>query len=200
MNLLLRPMIEPEDFEAMPETDHCELVDGYIKEKEMGAESSSIQVLLSHLLIGHVMAGKLGWMFDSEMGFICFPHRPRLVRKPDVSFVRNGRFPRNRPPRGYARLVPDFAAEVVSPNDTYSDIEDKINDYLTVGVPLVWVVNPACRTVYTYTPDGAVHRLTADQELTGEPVFPGFRVKVADLFPEPLPLEPDSEAPPDLPA
>ena len=62
-------------------------------------------------------------------------------------------------------------------------------------LPLIWIVNPDRRTVHMYTPDGTIRRLTAEQELTGEPLFPAFRVRVADLFPEPLP-EPTPEATP----
>ena len=51
-------------------------------------------------------------------GYQCFPHDPGLVRKPDVSFVRYGRFPGGVLPEGWAKIPPDLAVEVVSPNDT----------------------------------------------------------------------------------
>ncbi|MFY7953628.1 MAG: Uma2 family endonuclease [Armatimonadaceae bacterium] len=195
MNMLLRPNLTAEEFEEMPDTDGAELIDGIPLEREMGSESSFVggRVLI---LLAAAGVGRHGMLFPADQGFICFPHRPRLVRKPDVSFVRNGRFPNDRPPRGFARLVPDLAVEVISPNDTYYEVEDRLNDYLLVGVPLVWIVNPDRRTVHTYTPDGTIRRLTAEQELTGEPLFPDFRVRVADLFPEPLPEPPPEATPP----
>ena len=194
MNMLLRPHLTAEEFEEMPDTDGAELIDGIPQEREMGSESSFVGgKVMEHLILAG--ASRNGALFPADQGYICFPHRPRLVRKPDVSFVRNGRFPNGRPPRGFARLVPDFVAEVVSPNDTYYEVEDRLNDYLLVQVPLVWIVNPDRRTVHVYTPDGTIRRLTAEQELTAAPLFPGSRVRVADLFPEPLP-EPPSDAPP----
>ncbi len=189
MIVSLRTNLTPEVFELMSEAEGAELIDGDIKEIDVGNESSFVGGrVFQHLLESG--ATQSGLLFPADTGYICFPHRPRLVRKPDVSFVRTGRLPNNRPPRGFARLVPDLAVEVISPNDTYYEVEDKLNDYLLVGVPLVWVVNPDRRTVHTYTPDGGIRRFTADQELTGEPLFPSFRVRVADLFPEPLPDQP----------
>lgn len=185
----------PDEFERMPGVKDCELIDGVVVEKVGGGERGYINAQLLFAVGRYVELRRLGMVVGGRAGYICFPHRPRLVRKPDVSFVRNGRFPNDRPPRGFARLVPDLAVEVISPNDTYYEVEDKLNDYLLVGVPLIWIVNPDRRTVHVYTPDGAIRRLTAEQELTGEPLFPDFRVKVADLFPEPLP-EPAPEATP----
>ncbi|HET6572519.1 MAG TPA: Uma2 family endonuclease [Fimbriiglobus sp.] len=187
MNVLHRPLITPDEFEQMSGMDGFELVDGEPKEKGMGLESSWVQSQIGHLLRQWVSGGSHGWVFESEAGYICFPHRPKLVRKPDASFVRHGRFPDNQLPRGYGRLVPDLAVEVVSPNDEYREVEDKVNDYLLVAVPMVWVVNPPCRSVYVYLATGVIRRLTANDELIGDPILPGFHVRVADLFPPPAP-------------
>jgi hypothetical protein len=46
------------------------------------------------------------------------------------------------------------------------------------------------RTVYVYQIDGSVRRLQESQDLTGEPVLPGFRCRVGDMFPPAAPAEP----------
>jgi Uma2 family endonuclease len=86
-------------------------------------------------------------------------------------------------PKGWAKIVPDLAVEVVSPNDLAEDLEEKIVDYEKVGVPLVWVMNPRSRTVMVYRGDGSVSRLHEDDELSGEDVIPGFRCPVRDILP-----------------
>jgi Uma2 family endonuclease len=43
--------------------------------------------------------------------------------------------------------VPQLVVEVLSPNDTLDEINEKIDTYLTAGVPLVWIVEPRRRTV-----------------------------------------------------
>jgi len=193
------PPLTPEQFESLSGMKGWELIDGTPKEKSVGTENGMIQIRIGRLLAAHVDDNRLGYVMADDAGYRCFPHRPRLVRKPDLSFVRTGRFPNDRPPRGYAKLVPDLCVEVVSPNDLYEEVDDKVNDYLLVNVPMIWVVNAALRTVLVYLADGTIRRYTADQELPGEPVLPGLVIRVADLFP-PLPPATVAVLPLDAPA
>ena len=65
------------------------------------------------------------------------PPRPGLVRRPDVSFVKKGRLPGDVAPKGWVKIPPDLAVEVVSPNDSVEElIEEKLADYRKAGVPL----------------------------------------------------------------
>jgi Uma2 family endonuclease len=64
-------------------------------------------------------------------------------------------------------------------------MERALSAYLTVGVPLVWVVNPLSRIVYVYRSDGSIVGLREQQEISGEDVVPGFRCRVAEFFPVP---------------
>jgi len=50
------------------------------------------------------------------------------------------------------------------------------------GTPLVWVLDPEQRTVTVYRSLTDVRTLGPEDELTGEEVIPGFRVRVAELF------------------
>lgn len=93
--------------------------------------------------------------------------------------------PANKQPEGHCRIVPDLVAEVVSPNDYYSDVEEKAKEYLGAGVCLVWVIDPRTKTVRVHRQDGSETRLGASDELLGEEVIPGFRCRVGDLFLDP---------------
>src|SRR5205807_2989929 len=157
--------------------------DGHLKEMNVGWEAGSVGVSLATKLMTFTHPQRMGWVGSGgDCGFVCFPHRPRLVRKPDVSFVRRGRFPGDRPPIGHAHIAPDLAVEVVSPNDLAEEIEEKVQDYLMAGVPLVWVCYPGIRTIHVFRVDRTTARLTDAQELDGETVLPGFRCRVGDLF------------------
>jgi Uma2 family endonuclease len=57
-----------------------------------------------------------------------------------------------------------------------------LKDYFFSGTTLVWLVDPRRRTIQISTAPDASTVLTEDQELSGEPVLPGFRVPVARLF------------------
>src|SRR5207237_4696280 len=135
----------------------------------------------------------LGWAFPADNGYQCFPHEPGLVRKPDVSFVRYGRFPGGVLPKGWAKIPPDLAVEVISPRDTAYELDEKLEDYRKVGVPLVWVINPNSRTVRIHRGDDPVIYLHEDDELSGEDIIPGFRCPVREILP---PREPHAEAQP----
>jgi Uma2 family endonuclease len=78
--------------------------------------------------------------------------------------------------------VPILAVEILSPNDTLDEINDKIDEYLAVGVPLVWIIDPRRRTVTIHRPGQEPEFVNVRQELSGEPHLPGFRVPVAELF------------------
>lgn len=78
--------------------------------------------------------------------------------------------------------APTLAVEILSPSNTQEEVTDKVREYLESGVALVWVVDPVFQTVQVYRPDGRPALFNADQELTGEPHLPGFRVPVARLF------------------
>lgn len=70
----------------------------------------------------------------------------------------------------------------MSPNDSATYLEAKVQDYLSHGTRLVWVVYPQTRTVIVHRPDGSAQMLGDDDELSGEDVVPGFTLRVGELF------------------
>jgi Uma2 family endonuclease len=78
--------------------------------------------------------------------------------------------------------VPTLAVEILSPNDTVEEINEKVAVYRRARVPLVWVIDPYNRTVTVFRLDGEPELFNVRQELSGEPYLPGFRVPVARLF------------------
>jgi Uma2 family endonuclease len=160
-----------------------EFVDGRVQEKAMGLEASWVQGNLQARLAVWSGFGRLGFVCDSEGLYHCFPHSPEQVRRPDVSFIRRGRLPGDILPKGACPIPPDFLAEVVSPNEKATDLLAKVRDFRRVGVPLIWVISPDHRTVTVYCDGREDGERTAADELVGDPVLPGFRLPVADLFP-----------------
>src|SRR5262249_19337064 len=78
--------------------------------------------------------------------------------------------------------VPVVAVEILSPSDTVEDIDEKIDEYLAVGVAQVWLVDTHFRTVQVFRPGAAPQLVNEQQELSGEPELPGLRVPVAQFF------------------
>ena len=166
----------------MPNEVDYELVNGELVERHMGAESSWIASNLIVLMAVFYRGRVPGHLFTTDCGYQCYSDDPGKVRKPDVSFVRKGRFPKDRILKGYIRIAPDLAVEVLSPNDLADDAEAKVEEYLDAGVRLVWVISPKAETVTVYRDDRSAVKLHEADELSGENVLPGFRCKVSDLF------------------
>lgn len=172
----------PDDLLQMPDGDRYELVDGQLVEKDMGWEASEIASQLFLLLGSFVRERQLGRAVV-EGSYQCFADAPDKVRKPDVSFIRRERMPADTRPKGHNPLVPDLVVEVVSPHDSFAEVEGKVEEYLQAGVSLVWVVSPETRTVHVYRPkETASRRLHEEDELTGEDIVPGFHCTIRELF------------------
>lgn len=173
----------PHDLLTLGDDAGVEMVSGNLLEKPpMGAKANLIGSTLLTLLNIFVRTHRLGLCFGENCGYQVFDDDASRVRKPDVSFVRTGRLPNDVPPDGFMRIRPDLAVEVVSPNDFAEDIDERLHDFLRVGVPLVWVIYPRTRTALVLRPDGTARRLVGDAALDGEGVLPGFSCPLAELF------------------
>lgn len=105
---------------------------------------------------------------------------PRLM----TSVLLRERIPSTGISRTFVDGAPDLAVKIVSPGDTAAEVADKVRDYLTHGVRLVWVVEPKTQTVTVYRPNGTAQLLqaAAGHTVDGETVIPGFAVSVQELF------------------
>ena len=173
----------PEDLLAMD--GPFELVDGQLLEKHMGFDSGDTAVIVSSTLFTFTRAAGLGKVV-SEVTFQCFPRKPAQVRRPDVAFVAAVRLP-GVPGTGHVPIRPDLVVEVTSPEEKVTDLDGKLADYQSAGVPLVWVFNPELRIIRVYRPDGSSRLLTESDTLDGGDVLPGFAAVVRDLLPTATP-------------
>lgn len=142
-----------------------------------GTAASNLHVMLAV----HVRANGLGRVFGDGLGYelIRLPH---TVRVPDLSFVRGDRLPRGGIGPGLLKLAPDLAVEVLSPSETASSVEEKLDDYASAGTPLTWVVDPVRRTVMVVASSAPVRWLREGDALDGGEVVVGFSCAVADIF------------------
>lgn len=178
--------LTPEDLDRMPDNVAFELVNGTLVERNMGLESSKIAGRILGFLFLFLRTRPLGELFMSDAGFQCFADDPNKVLRPDVSFVRAGRLPGNKAPKGWGRIAPDLVVEVISPNDIADEVEEKVSEWLGAGAAMVWVVYPGTRTVRIHRPRssslGRVSDLTDADVLSGEEVLPGFTCSIREIF------------------
>jgi len=166
----------------LPEGVNYELVDGILVERNTGGTSSWVAMRIGFLLSLYLEKTKNGLVFGPDAGYVCFPGAPDKVRRPDVSFIRNGRLPGDQTPEGNINIAPDLAIEVLSPNDLAYDIERKVEEYFKAGVKEVWVVSPDTRTVRVQKLDGKGMVLRVNDSIGGGDLLPGFSCAVKDFF------------------
>jgi Uma2 family endonuclease len=160
-----------------------ELVDGQLEEVNVSNLSVVVGASLLVRLTVFCKEHTLGEVLGADSYYQCFPQGIRKARKPDVSFISHPRLPADWLEAGFFTIAPDLVVEVLSTNDTAYEVDRKITDYLSVGVRLIWEVNPVERTVMVHRLDGTVQKLHDQDPLRGENVIPGFQCKVADFLP-----------------
>ncbi len=159
-----------------------ELVEGELRQMSpAGYDHGKIAARLTAVLGRYVEGHELGDVCAAETGFK-LKSDPDTVRAPDVAFISRARVAEVSDVRGYGHGAPDLAVEVVSPNDKVSEVEEKVAEWLTAGVKLVWVVSPKLHTVTIYRSRTDITVLTENDTLDGEQVVPGFRYPLAKLF------------------
>jgi Uma2 family endonuclease len=83
---------------------------------------------------------------------------------------------------GYAELAPDWVAEILSPGDRPGEVLEKVGQWLSAGVRLVWVLDPLRRRMWVYRADGTVSIVKREEALDGEDVFPDCRCPLGDIL------------------
>ena len=176
-------MTAEELFELPDDGWRYELVAGeLVRMTPTGAEHGTVTACLSYVLREYVLRHGTGTCCGAETGFI-LRRAPDVVRAPDAAFVSRERIPKTGIPTSYWPFAPDLAVEVPSPSDRFADIEMKIAEYFSAGTRLVWVVEPATRTVRVYRSPRDVQVVGEEGELNGGEVLPAFRCAVRRLFP-----------------
>jgi Uma2 family endonuclease len=108
-------------------------------------------------------------------------------RVPDVAFVSRERINAHEAahpdPNDPWWLAPDLAVEVISPTDQYEGLLQKVADYLSYGVRMVWAINPMTRTITIHTSENPLGRTLREGDiLDAALLIEGWSMPVVDLF------------------
>jgi Uma2 family endonuclease len=160
-----------------------ELVNGELRTMAAAGGRHGAIVALATVRFGTFLeTHDLGVLFGAETGFVL--HRnPDHVRAPDVAFVGYERLAGLASRNGFLACAPDLVVEVVSPGDTWTEVAEKVRDWLDHGTRVVWIVDPDTRTVEIWRADGRVDVRREADELDAEPVLPDFRCQAGDIYP-----------------
>ena len=146
-----------------------------------GAEHGRVAMTVGMLLAGHARRHGIGVAFAAETGFL-LAHDPDTVRAPDAAFVSKKRAEAVGRTTPFWPGAPDFVAEVVSPEDRFSEVEEKALMWLQAGGIAVLVLDPARHTATTYRGAGEVGVHKGQETIDLSDAVPGWRVAIAELF------------------
>lgn len=124
-----------------PDRDY---VDGEVVERNSGEFSHSRSQYLIGLALGPEES-KWGIMVLTEQRVHVKPTRFRV---PDICVLAPG-----APREPITRQPPFLCIEILSKDDSLSSIMERVEEYLAMGVPNVWVVDPLRRRGYHFTSD-----------------------------------------------
>jgi len=160
----------------------CELIDGEIIFLAPGGfEHSGVTGNAYFQLRLFVESRGLGRVFTNEFG-IHTRLRPARTRGMDVAFISYQRVPKGKLPTGFARVPPELIVEVLGEDFGWADMKVKIAEYQEMGVDMVWVADPARRTVTQFPLGLAPVEIGPDERIDGGKILPGFAIPIARFF------------------
>jgi Uma2 family endonuclease len=106
------------------------------------------------------------------------------VYLPDVSVTRRDRLPADwlKRRRGPLQVTPDFAIEVLSPDDEPADVRKRVDQYMKAGLRLLWILDADSESIAVYEPGKASRTHRSPDVLDAGPVFPEFKLDIGAFF------------------
>lgn len=162
-----RTLISVEEYLASSYEPDCDYVDGYIEERNLGERPhSKLQGLLVIILTRQAPPD-----FD-VLPEVRVQVKPTRFRVPDVCVAEVSE-------EAILTTPPLLCIEVLSPEDRMRRIEQRIQDYLDMGVRYVWVLDPETRQAYTATPAAGLREVKSGLLATEDP---RFEIQLSEIF------------------
>jgi Uma2 family endonuclease len=171
-----------DEFLAIPEEKpYREFLRGEVVEKPMPTELHGATVMeLGRRLGNYLRETGLGRVVTEVR------HAARSadwVYLPDLNVrIFKAGAPRAAQGRGAVETAPDFAIEVLSPEDRVSRWLERVQLYLEAGTRLLWVIDPEDQTVLVYRPGQPARTFRSGETLRADPVLPEFTLDAAEFF------------------
>jgi Uma2 family endonuclease len=178
---LIPPAEQIESDDALYEIVHGQRVEVPLMSLTASRIATRLGVSLSRFAEEH----KLGEVIIEGLFHLPLSDDLSKSRRPDVAYISFARIPTEPPldvESDAGELVPDLAIEVTSPSDPAEAQRAKVLEYFRAGVQRVLVVYPKLRVVDVFESATNVRVFGPDDTLVGDPLLPGFRLPLAQLF------------------
>jgi Uma2 family endonuclease len=139
----------------------CEFVDGLLEERTGGEVSHAIL----HTEVGSWFAQRRSeWTIECAMSYSMWVS-PSRIRIPDI-VIMNDKF------REKIRITPPLlCVEILAPEDHFSRLLPRLDDFLQMGVQNLWLIDPIKRTAFIYTREGLRLIESSRLEIPNSPIY-----------------------------
>ena len=165
-----RTLISLEEYLHSAYSPDREYVDGEVQERNLGEyDHASLQDALLGIFRDH----RTAWQVKARPELRIQVAAARF-RVPDVTVLRN-----DHPVEQIITTPPLLCIEILSPDDRFGRMDQKITDYLDMGVRAVWVIDPLAKAGYDCRGGHlSMWQLSSRLALSGTPIA----VDIAELF------------------
>lgn len=169
-----------DEFLSLEETKpYLEFIDGEVVAKAMpNAAHAALTAEIIADLINYARV-HTEWRVSNELRHL---NRDDVwVFVPDVSVTSRVRL-RAKGAANPVEVMPDFAIEVLSPDDRSGVVMRRVAHYMQAGVRLLWLIDPDEGQITVWQPGESPQVVTPPATLSADAVLPGFEVDTARLF------------------
>lgn len=171
-----------EEFLSLPEGDvNYEFVDGQAVPKVSPKYFHSTLQTALLLLIRAWCKGK--GRVGAEWAILLKRHGKDWAPLPDVTYISYERLPKSWKRNEACPALPELVIEIISPDQTMKEFEDKAKDYLDAGVSRVWVVDPESISIRVFFSDGSSPVYTDTTPIL-DTLLPGLELTTRQIFEE----------------
>ena len=162
-------LISVEEYLATAYSPDCDYVDDHVEERNLGErDHSNLQMIVS----AYLFARRKQW------GIQVYPEqrvqvKPNRFRVPDICVVLGAT------EEQVLTKPPFLCIEIVSPEDRMSRVYERIDDYVAMGVPHVWLIDPRTRRAFIATGTEGLREIKNGVLRTENPAL---EVPLSELF------------------
>jgi Uma2 family endonuclease len=162
-------LLSVEEYLATSYSPDAELIDGQLVERNLGEyDHSRLQTKVAGWFLSREREWNIRVVVEQRINV-----GARRYRIPDVCVIS-----RDQPIEPVFTRPPLVCIEVLSKDDTLLSLEDRVDDYIALGVGNIWVLDPVKRRAYICTKGSFTEPESGVLVVPGSPI----QIPLKDLF------------------
>lgn len=167
-------VFEYEDVLSLPEGNY-EILDGVkFDMSPTGFMHGLIEISVSEFLKKHL--SEKGYVATGEVG-ILISKSPLRIRGADIVYITKESYP--KPPAGILEKPPELVVEILSPANTAKEMNSKLKDYLSIGIPNIFFVDYENETVTKYNFEGSFKIYSFSEEFI---IYDTVKIQISGIL------------------